>query len=421
MTYPDLRDFLAIAGQHESLTQEIQVIASASPYAADLDQVPQVKTGISTLLENVWVDVTTASGLITVEIETAPSVWTAATLVESASPAANQVYFQLVNSTTFPFSPRMIFNSAHAGQRVRTSYEGWGSVPLAKYMITLWSQLEQALNALPPRLVSDETYNYGRLDGGGVASTSCYVTSSQQELIGEDFSQGIFDTDTEADFSTGGNCEVAIFTNADYWRRIIVALDYNGSSWSFETVESAEASSQGGLTTPDLPLQFIPVGIVDVQNDGNTSAAGHVLAIPSSQVTPVSVGKQATIHRHDFEYYGALVADEEVCVPFFPGYAGELRGVTILIQDSGTSGSTIVDVLLADSGDPTGTTMFTGAAKATIASDSGNVGTVKVTGSDLTNVTFTASQWIRIKFTSTVAVSAENLKGSLIYATDIEG
>lgn len=279
ITVPRLRDFFALSGQQESISNETHVIPFLTPYVVDLDQLPKVRSSASNILENVWLSVADATGIITVEIETSPSTWQVATITESASPGSLEVHFQISKPLVTPYSPRMVFNSANKGQNVRVSYTGMGTVPLARYFQQLFEVIVIAKLAGAVNIVDMQTYNNGLYDDQGEATTEVWAAPSNIAIIGTGGDYGVFPGLT-LDFGAGGNVEVAAFSNANYWKRVVVNIDFTApSTWTLYTQESSEAASQGALSLPSIDFQYTTIGYVDVQNDGTTGVAGSILDI----------------------------------------------------------------------------------------------------------------------------------------------
>lgn len=357
---PRLRDYFALTSQQESLSQETHTISEASPYFADLDQIPKIASAATNVNDNEWVNTTQANALMTIEIETSPATWQAATIVASSSPGALEVYLQIKETATFPYSPRMIFNSAYAGDQVRVTYTGFGSAPLAKYFEVLFQTVEALSASGTVTLIESSLYNNGNFDGFGDASTSCYATPSQLMYAGHENLPASFPGLTLA-FGSAGNAEVAAFTNADYWKRILLRLSYNGTVWSLITQESAESVSQAGLTTP-TPAGSGVIGYVDVQNDGTPAVAGSILDLDTDNLIPITHLQAKPTVSHQLQKDGTITVSQYVGY-WFPGKNGNLTGMTLFSPDSGTAGTTRVNIFLCSIADQTGATIFTSTAE----------------------------------------------------------
>jgi len=283
MQKPRLKDFFELTSQKDTISQETKTIPIGSPYAINLDQLPQIRTGATSILGNVWLSVADATTLVTVEVETSPSTWQACTLTESPSPSALEVFFQLADPTIFPYSPRLIFNSARAGQDARVSYTGMGSVPLAQYYQRLFNLCELIQQSAPICMVDMEVYNFGRYDGGGTASKEVYATPSNVMIVGIDRSVLSF-PGVMLDFDLGGNAEVSGFSTTLYWKRILVYIDVSGTTWTVSIVESAEQQLRTNLVTPAIDTSKTLLGYVDVQNSGTISVAGEISPIEFTNI-----------------------------------------------------------------------------------------------------------------------------------------
>lgn len=404
---PRLRDYFSLASQQEAISNETHTIPVQSPYSIFLHQIPKVATAATGIVTNAWVSVAQAALYLTVEIETSTGVWETATLTDT-TPGVLEAQVQLANSL-FPYSTQIFFAAAYAGKAVRVSYTGFGSTPLARYLTRLFVGLESVLNTSLPQMIDMATYNGGRMDGQGTATTEVLVTPSSLLLPGA----SVPFPGVTLDFGSGGNVEVSAFTNANYWKRCLVYVAYSGG-WSYSLDESAEAASQGALITPTDDVTKTLLGVVDVQNDGTTGSAGHVTAIPASRITSqVRVSSGGVLQSHTLRVYGSPGAGE-LDVPFAPHAAGELVTFGIYLDDSGSAGQTRIDVKLCSSSDRAGTSVFTSSATQAIITASGQEELDVCSGADFATTAFTANNWFR--FTAEEwATDAADIQVTLYY------
>lgn len=409
---PALKDYMDLPGLQEAISQETHPISETSPYAIDLDQLPKIRTGASTVLENVWLSVADAETLVTVEIETSTDTWEEADVVDSAYPGTLEVYFQIADTESYPYSPRLIFNSAYAGLQVRVSYTGMGSVPLARYFNQLYTMFTLLLKSSSISVIDMATYNNGRFDGYGLATTEVWAAPSDIMVLGTDGSASPF-PGLLIDFGSGGDGEVAAFTNASYWKRILVSLDYDGSTWSVVTSESAEAQFQVDLVTPNIDHTYTILAYIDVQNDGTTGTAGAIEDLEEDNITRMFSQGINNPTPHIVRYYGNLETGD-VDVPFAPFQAGQLVSFGIFLGDSGSSGQTRVNVLLCSSSDRTGTTVFTSSSEQAIITASSQEELAVCPLANFSTIDFDADNWFRFVIEE-VATDANNLQCCLYH------
>lgn len=411
MEVPRLRDFFTLSAQKESISNEMYYIPGASPYAIDLHQLPMIRSTATNISENVWLSIADASAGITVEIETSPSVWQACTLT-TTSPGALEAQFQIADTGTFPYSPRIIFNVSYAGKQVRVTYTGMGSEPLARYLQWLFDFAGRIQLSGPIQLIDQAAYNSGWYDGDGTADKTVYATPTNIFYMSAGLDRLTF-PGLVLDFGASGNCEVAAFSNATYWKRILIELSHNGSTWSVSTTESSEAASQGALAVPStFDEKKVVVGHIDVQNDGTTGAVGRVNDIASGNIQQWVYSERPPICEHTVRIKGPLVAGTDIDTPFAPHNAIRVYGVGIYVNDAGSASSTTLDIHLCNSGSPAGATIFSTAP--TVAADSGVAGKDYVTGSDLSTTAVTGADWLRFHLDS-IATGADGLTITVYY------
>lgn len=392
---PRLRDFFDLTNQQESISQELHTIPGSTPYVADLDQLPLIRTGATSIIDNVWLSVADAETLVTVEVETSPDVWEVMSLTESEFPAELEVFFQLAEPLTFPYSPRIIVNSTHAEQQIRITYTGMGSVPLARYFQQLYNVVESLQKAVLPVMIDMATYNFGRYDGRGTASKEVLVISSDAAFVGKNRAVVAFPGLT-LDFDSSGNAEVAAFTNSLYWKRILISLDCDGSSWTVTTTESDEQQFQTNLVTPTIEPSLTTIGYIDVQNSGITGVEGEIYAIGASQIQGMVLLFHDNPETHPLRYWGEINTGE-VDVPYAPFQAGILDGFGVFLKESGSAGQTRVNIYVCSDADPTGESVFVDAGSQAIVTANGAENKVYCPLANFKSslLLFTSDQWFR--------------------------
>jgi hypothetical protein len=386
---PQAIDFLEEALSLQEVTETHYI--SESLYSIDLDQVPRVLSGVTSVIDNVWDSASTAATVISLQIETSPSVWEDVSIIEGEYPEELEASFQLAQSA-YPYSPKIIFNSAHAGQRVSITYTGMGSVPLARYFVQLYTLTSLLTEASGILLVDMKTYHHGYFDGRGVTSTSLWATPSQIRVLSAEAT--VIFPGLEIDFGTSGNAEVSEFTSAYYWKRIAVGLQYTDDTWSVNIVESAESESQEGLVNPSFPDEVLSLAFVDVQNNGTTGATGAINTITNTEISRrIDLTLNQGTDNQVIRYYGKLITGElEIIVPF---KAGRLTKAHIFIQNSGTSGRTRADIYRCSNSDLTGVTIFSGTENQLIL-ESNDEAPGLMTIESFVETEFTELQWFRI-------------------------
>jgi hypothetical protein len=286
-SYPTLKTHFNISGGSEAISNETIPIPSSTPYQIALAQIPQGKTGVTAIADNEYDGVSIGS-VLTVEVndgtDAAPS-WTARTPTDSSSPTSAQVYVHLADEV---WSSQLAFNVADAGKNCRVTYTGWGSPLLIEHINRLVDHVGRLEAWLPLSMHSEGSYNRAWFspESSELGNNSERVYVCQAGCTLAFISDDLTWNGGWADFDTGGNCEIAAFTNADYWRKIYLYLYDNSGTLTLDTVEGTEAATKGAATEPDAPtLEHIKIGIIAVQNDGTTATVGRILAIPQADIT----------------------------------------------------------------------------------------------------------------------------------------
>ena len=128
-----LVDYLDLPDGGHVLTEESHVISATGH--VDLYELPKILSSATNATENVWLSVSEAAALITVEYDNG-GTWTALTLTDT-TPTADEYAVQCADGVKYPYSPRLLFHTDLAGASVRVTYTGLGSVPLAAWFTTL--------------------------------------------------------------------------------------------------------------------------------------------------------------------------------------------------------------------------------------------------------------------------------------------
>ena len=168
-----------------------------------------------------------------------------------------------------------------------------GMVEHANYVeITPAELIEKVLTGnLNPPLYAESASTHTL--GGLADNTEVYVRASQYVIV---LTSELFWLGDWADFGNTGNCEVAAFSDADYYKHIALGLIENGGSLEFETTESAESATSEAL---DDPPEYVGtwqhIANIIVQNNGVTGVAGSINAITQSNITAFGILPYGTL------------------------------------------------------------------------------------------------------------------------------
>jgi len=100
-----------------SVSGETHTIPRTAPYSVKLDRLPKINSAATSYLSNTFVSVADmASAGISLTIG-----GSSATLTDSPSPSAGEVYFQIIDDD-YPFSTKLVFNSAVPKPNAPPSY-----------------------------------------------------------------------------------------------------------------------------------------------------------------------------------------------------------------------------------------------------------------------------------------------------------
>ena len=391
---------LAVSGH--SISNESQTVPVSSPYSVRLNETPQVNASATSCWENSWVSVAEATTLITITVGGAGR-----TITTNQSPSSGEVYLQICEDD-FPISTKLVFHSSDAGGAVLATYTGFGSNNDTPPVTALQEAVGRC-EAFPYlRMVSSNTYSAGYFDNTVENDKNVYLLPSGYQVS---FSSGRYEwSGGFLDFDASGNCEVAAFSNATYWKRIGIWLYVNGGVLTPTTMESAEAATQGALTDPtDYSSEGIFCGYIDVENDGNTGVAGAIEVIPNDDIdSQIVAGFSSTmqaqpIFEFTWEIDGSLVAGTDVAGPWFPGFAGTIQSLSVICTDTGSGGDNlVVDCNIS------GTSIYSvSGTQPTITANSGTYQTD--TSTDMGTTTFSNSEYLTIDL-DTVPTASETVK-----------
>ena len=169
-----LVDYLDLPDGGHVLTEESHVISATAH--VDLYELPKILSSATNATENVWLSVSEAAALITVEYDDG-GTWTALTLTDT-TPTAAEYAVQCADGVKYPYSPRLLFHTDLAGASVRVTYTGLGSVPLAAWFTTLEAKLDRLTATGELSLFAADT------SGIGMTTRDVYLSPSRQLVIG---------------------------------------------------------------------------------------------------------------------------------------------------------------------------------------------------------------------------------------------
>lgn len=251
--------------------------------------------------------------------------------------------------------------------------------------------IEQVLQGTlnPPLYVeSEDTHT----QSGSSDSTRAYIKASHYAL---DLGTAQFYGGEWAEFGVGGNCIVAAFSNADYYKHIALGLYESGGVLTLTTTESAESATEVGLADPPTYSgRWKHLANIIVQNDGTTGTAGKILTIAQADISCVglTVPLWAPQVPLTMRIKGGLVTGE-IDVPYVVPFNGTIQSVTVLLQDTGNDDNDdlLVDVNIND------TTIFAIAGdQPEILANTGTNQSVIVTADDMNVTTFSEGDIISL-------------------------
>lgn len=365
---------------------------------------------------NAWVDIPTLEGIgFAVTVGGAPR-----TLTATFPPSSGQVF---VGIAQLPYSTRLAFHSSDGGNTASIDYVGLYSQPEAHNARKRDLAIQRLEHFHWLSLWSSQTYSNGYWNGIWEDDTRVHVMPSQFLISGQDGTVAAF-PGAILEFGSGGNVEVGAFSNASYYKRILVCVDVSsGPVWVFSTVESAEEGATGALLDPETPEGWISLGMVDVQNTGVTGTAGAVLPIEQADIqTKLGVFTAASkLLEKDLNYFGSLAPGEIFDTPVCLGKDGILHSFVLYAGDAGSANETLLDIYRHDPGDNTGTDLFdTPANRPAISGDAAPANRyyqqieVPQANFDQTLLTFTANQFFRVVI-NTAATDANMFRSVFRY------
>ncbi len=346
-TLPALHDALDIALTGE--TVDFFGYQTGGDYLF-LPQVPKISDNAS----NKWVDLTTALTHFTVVEVDNDGAWEPITLVASLPVSETQGYLHISDRR---LSNRIYVHENHRGKQFHVQYTGIGSL-ISTYII---DQLLKGINRLEDGIwlspFSLKEYSLGRWDSSESNDKTIWISPSSEYILGINGKYAQF-PGMEVNFDEGGNCEISEFANPFYWKRILLAADFDGS-WIFLKKESDEQTDREDLETPEPPHGWRCVCTIDVQNNGNVGTIGAINAIQQSHISKHKI----TFHDQPFPitflYSGTLLAGELFDNVQSPGIGGEIeRFVLTAGEDTGTSGKTRLNIYKHSESDPSGVSLF---------------------------------------------------------------
>jgi hypothetical protein len=382
-----------------SVSNETHVIPLSSPYGVMLDRIPKCTSTGTSALDNTYVSLVDLGTVLSVTIAGSP-----ATLTASSSPSAGRVYCQIIDSI-YSFSPLLLFNAADAGKTVVVNYTGYMSNLAGQYVTALQDAVTRLETFPACAVVSLNEYSAGRFDNTVADGTSVYVLGVGGHLR---FLTGHYTfTTTAVNLATGTN-QVTAFTDVDGYKQIGVWLIDNAGTVEVTTTEGAESATKLGTTAPpDYSGDAIQCGVIVVQGDG-TGSAGGIEPVAQTDITmQTTVVLSSSLVQVPFTYEwqidGSVLADTDAAGPWFPGFAGTITSLKLVLADSGASGSaTVVDCNIS------GTSIYSvSGTQPTIAA---GAGTYQVNAStDMGTTTFASTDYLTIDIDS-AAVDAQTAR-----------
>ncbi len=339
-----------------------------------LPQVPKVSDNAS----NRWVDLATAlTHFVVAEVNNGGS-WDPITLVSSLPVSEAQGYLHIADRR---LSNRIYVHPNHRGKQFHVQYTGIGSLISAYIIDRLYKGINRIEDGLWLSAFSLKEYSLGRWDSTEDNDKKVWISPSNGFILGINGEYAQF-PGLEADFSEGGNCEIAEFSNAVYWKRILLAIDYDGS-WIFLKKESDEEASRDDLETPSIEHGWHCICTIDVQNDGNVGVVGAIEAIQQTHIAKHAVSFYDRPIPLTFIYSGTLLTGELFDNVQSPGVGGEItRFVLTAGEDTGTSGETRLNIFKHSESDPTGISLFSDPALMPIIDSSAGEYAVDITQQD---------------------------------------
>jgi hypothetical protein len=340
-SFPKIESYLDLELEVDVI-DEAQYIPVTGDYVVELDYIPKVTTGAY----NLWVDLAT---FLSVSGFTATVEGNPRTPVVTRPPGADEVFIGISQK---PMSTRLIFPVGDKGKTALISYKGLYSNADCLIHHREIAAIQRIEEYPWLKMLALLSYSLGRFDDSVENDKKIWVTKSGFALIGRDGSIGYF-PGMELNFGAGGNAEVGAFTTADYWKRLRISLDYDGS-WIISVSESAEADLQTNLVTPSPIPGWISLGYIDVQNTGVTGTPGEILAITQDNIFSDLILFNIEPTPFKTEFWGDLKPAEGQLFgsPFCPGYPGTIESFVLSAETPGTAGDTKLDLLKVIGGNP---------------------------------------------------------------------
>jgi hypothetical protein len=392
----DSRD-VAIGGE---VVDEIRVVTGSY---ISCTQIPKV----SDAADNFWESTSAASANISVLSVYSGGSWIPLTISGTLPVTTSQYYLDAV---TNQYSNRIYVHADYEGCDVHITYIGLGSLIEASTINTIISTIT---NSLPGRHLypySTSSYSNGAFDDSIADTTQIYLTASQNPIV----SGGVFYSRNGAflEFGAGGDCEVAAFTNATYWKRITVSL----RAGVITTHESDEYAFQEDL--PDyIDTSGYTIFYVDVQNNGTTGVTGAIVDIQQSVIQYIDIAQQTTVLVPLWlKNFGALEDGGLFDSVVAPGKSGEIDSFVFSCEDTpGDSGTTILNIYAHTPGDDVGVSIFDAPANQPTIAVSGGSYQIDITPAadfDQTQLTFGATTSFRV-INEQIAVNPVNYSAIL--------
>lgn len=382
---------------------ETHRIPVSAPYAVLLSRIPRCSELSSSVIDNAFTTIAAFRAECSLTINGTP-----ATIISGATPTASgEVAFQIIQGDQWRFSPKVTFHSSDAGKTAVFTYFGFMSNADSRYL----DQIRNAVNRLedlpPCAILSMNTHDGGAFLNGTADSTSVYVTGTRGAV---DTGNGLLAFAGGALDLTADATQVSAFSDVDGYKSIAVYLQYISGALALRIAESAESATKP--TTPTIAdADGWLCGAVIVQGDG-TGNAGGIETIAQSDCFSLwnmaggGNSSSATVPV-SFALWGALQAGEALDVMQVVPTNAVIQRVTVVLEESGSAGSTVIDIQTKASGGAWTSRYATTNDMPTIPYTAGDEAVVDSPGTDMTDAAMSAGTLIKAVCES-VATGAAN-------------
>lgn len=375
--------------------------------SGDFINLPQVPK-ISTTALNTWVDLATAEAYFTTAEVYSGGGWVALTATDTLPVTTTQYYLHIADK---PYSNRLYVHADHQEKQFHFVYTGIGTLVAAYIMQALQNAINESIKGFP-RLYSEGYYAEGRYDASmpDTQRIRLVLPSAYFQFL----SNNVVGVSLWLNFAVAQVLEIGAFTNADYWKRILLYAYDDAGSFDIDKIESAESATQGALVTPDRPsTDHYYLGYFDVQNNGTTGLGGEFLDIEQDNIVTefskyISTRGMEPTRPYEWKVWGNPITTEILDNTFYPSYDGEIVSGQLSCRNTGTGGDDLrLDIM------KNGVSLFTADGdKPTITANSGTNQVTALDVSKLTSASFTSSDYIDVQ-TDQVPIGCENVNFSI--------